>query len=85
MPVGLRVLDKGEMLFGTELGNKILKTYDTELGLVVRYQCLWYFKLGEHVSFVEIEYVVCWDFGKLLGLDPLYEVIHCNDQVLVSV
>ena len=35
LPVGLRVLDRGEMLFGSQFGDEVLESVVDELGVVV--------------------------------------------------
>ena len=52
LPVGLRVFDGREVLFGAELGDKVLEALVSEQRPVVNNTCLWYAESEKHVSFV---------------------------------
>ena len=59
LPVGLRMLDRGEVLLGAELGDEVLETLIGELHPVVGDERLWYLELGKYVSLVKTQ-----DIGK---------------------
>lgn len=75
------MLDGGAVFFGAELGDEIFELPVCELSSIVGYQCLWYSKSGKHVSLVEAEYIVCYDFGKGLVFNPLSKIVNDDDQV----
>ena len=68
------------MLFGSQLGHKVLELFVCELGPVVCNERLGHAEAGEHVPFVETQYVVRCNVGKCFGLYPLGEVIDGDDQ-----
>ena len=51
------------MLFDAQFGDKLLESFIGELHLVNGNQRLRYAKPGEHISFVEMQYVMHHDFG----------------------
>ena len=58
MPIGLRVFDGREVLFGAELGDELMEALVTDLHPVVSDECLWYAESRKHVLFVETKDVV---------------------------
>ena len=85
LPVGLGVLNRGKMLFGSEFGDEVSEPVVGELGTVVCDQRLRDSKSGEDVSFVETEDVVRGDLRKGLDLYPFREVIHVHNKELILV
>ena len=58
LPVSLGVFDRGEMMFGVELGDEVLKILIGELCPIVCDERLWYFEPSKYISLVETEDVV---------------------------
>ena len=64
------MLDRSEVLGGTQLGDEFLKGVNCELGPVVVDYCLWDIEPSKDVSFVEAKDVLDDNFGQCFGLYP---------------
>ena len=85
LPVGLRVLDRGEVLFCSQFGDEVLEPVVGELGVVVGHQWSRDSKSREDVSLVEMEDGVRGDLRESLGFYPFREVIHDHDEEFILV
>ena len=52
------MFDRGEVLLGAELGDKVLETLIYELRPVFGDECLWYPESGKYVSLVKTQDIV---------------------------